>query len=800
MSHRSFSFQLILFIILFVVLLNNAAFNHITNRVNRDGLSTWPKSSISRSAEMELDLRINDRFDDAEERLNEGEVFLTSSDLELADHERQLVGLRFEEVTIPQGASVTEAYLQLVSDGRDARYTSLDVRAEAIHHAQPFTNTTYNLSQRLTTTAQARWDLSEWLIVGEVYQSPNLYNLVQEVVNHERWESGNALAFMMTGVGVRTAESYDGDPEQAPALHLEWSLNTPTPTGTVTPTPTITRTPTRTATASKTATPIHSPTASATATRTGTATSTPSITPTSSTTPSATPTPTITPGGPTLTPTWTPSNPIRFAAIGDYGSNIHHELEVAELVKSWQPDFIITLGDNNYNEGEAVTMDANVGKYYHEFIYPYVGKYGEGAESGNGAEINRFFPTLGNHDWISLECEQDNCSGAYFDYFTLPHNERYYDFVWGDVHFFALDSDRREPHHITSGSKQALWLRERLASSTALWKIVYLHHSPYSSSQHGSTAILQWPYQEWGAHAVLSAHDHVYERIHAENLPYFVNGAGGHGLYDFRTPIPGSEVRYNEDHGAMLMEANNRTLTFQFITHVGIMIDEYTLHANRHPAATATPPATLIVPVLADTYNKESSPNTNYDRAAFLEADSDSRKNIYLKFDLTNLTDIVLHSAKLRLHVSNEDQAGSTRAQRIVKLDDNEWDEDTLTYRNAPKLSREVIGEVDYTSDGDLIELDITSTISQSLGHLLSLAIESANYETLRLYSSESGTKGPHLQLDYTPPTPTSPPTPTATRPPTSTPTLTNTPTSTHTPTITPTATPEHFYLPVIVK
>jgi hypothetical protein len=77
---------------------------------------------------------------------------------------------------------------------------------------------------------------------------------------------------------------------------------------------------------------------------------------------------------------------ITFAAIGDYGSNESSELDVANLVKSWNPDFIITLGDNNYPDGEASTIDANIGKYYHEFIYPYRGTY------GLGANTNRFWP------------------------------------------------------------------------------------------------------------------------------------------------------------------------------------------------------------------------------------------------------------------------------------------------------------------------------------------------------------------------------------------------------------------------
>ena len=39
---------------------------------------------------------------------------------------------------------------------------------------------------------------------------------------------------------------------------------------------------------------------------------------------------------------------INFAVIGDYGCDCPDELKVSEFVKSKNPDFILTTGDNNY--------------------------------------------------------------------------------------------------------------------------------------------------------------------------------------------------------------------------------------------------------------------------------------------------------------------------------------------------------------------------------------------------------------------------------------------------------------------
>ena len=83
----------------------------------------------------------------------------------------------------------------------------------------------------------------------------------------------------------------------------------------------------------------------------------------------------------------------------------------------------------------------------------------------------------------------------------------------GPVHFFALDSDENEPDGVGSSSVQAAWLKRGLAGSTSNWNIVYFHHAPYSSGMHGSTTWMQWPFAAWGAQAVLTGHDHTYERL-----------------------------------------------------------------------------------------------------------------------------------------------------------------------------------------------------------------------------------------------------------------------------------------------
>lgn len=286
--------------------------------------------------------------------------------------------------------------------------------------------------------------------------------------------------------------------------------------------------------------------------------------PTATATPSPTSTPTLTP---TPTQTATPER-VRFAVIGDYGLAGQPAAGVATLVASWQPDLIITTGDNNYPDGSPDTIDDNIGQYYADYIYPYDGSY----PREGGDERNRFFPTIGNHD-VATDGGQH-----YLDYFTLPGNERYYDFVWGPVHFFALNSTWNEPDGITAGSVQAAWLQDRLAASVAPWRVVYFHVSPYASGFHGSYPPMQWPFAEWGASVVFAGHNHHYEHLVVGGLDYFIIGASGYpALYAFVDILPESQSRYNQDYGALRVGATPREMQVEFITRDGTVVDRVTL-------------------------------------------------------------------------------------------------------------------------------------------------------------------------------------------------------------------------------
>lgn len=279
----------------------------------------------------------------------------------------------------------------------------------------------------------------------------------------------------------------------------------------------------------------------------------------------------------------TSASPFIFAVIGDYGLDGTPEADVAKLVKGWNPEFVVTTGDNNYPSGEASTIDANIGKHYRKFIYPYAGSQPLGTGEADATK-NRFWPCLGNHD---LDTVVGGVAGKpYLDYFTLPGNERFYDVVVGNVHLFVLNSGLN-----TAGSKvesfgndplslQAEQLRYALARSTARWKVVVFHHPAYTSSasyQPGYTD-LRWDFKGMGADIVMNGHGHHYERLLVGNLPYIVNGAGGHSLTGFHgTPVSGSQLRYNADYGAIKVSVTCTEFKTEFINRAGAVVDTFTI-------------------------------------------------------------------------------------------------------------------------------------------------------------------------------------------------------------------------------
>lgn len=167
---------------------------------------------------------LQEKRDDAEENAA-GAVRLNRKNLDLGESAggAQTVGLRFRQVDVPQGATIVNTYIQFYAARVQSGPAAFTFRGEATDNAASFGPGNGNLSGRTKTTASVTWnDAPAWEAVGQAQWSPNLAPIVQEIVGRNGWQAGNNLAVFVTGQGTRTVRAYDGDPNAAPCLTIEY--------------------------------------------------------------------------------------------------------------------------------------------------------------------------------------------------------------------------------------------------------------------------------------------------------------------------------------------------------------------------------------------------------------------------------------------------------------------------------------------------------------------------------------------------------------------------------------------------
>jgi 3',5'-cyclic AMP phosphodiesterase CpdA len=204
-------------------------------------------------------------------------------------------------------------------------------------------------------------------------------------------------------------------------------------------------------------------------------------------------------------PTLSTSQPFRFAAVGDVGDGGPGARRVAAAIARLHAErplaLLLLLGDLIYPRGDPA-------EYRSKFEIPY------GPVIATGIERKA---VLGNHD---LETDPDRVARL----FCMPG--RFYDFVRGPVHFFALDTSTG-----SVSTAQRRWLEDALRRSTSRWRVAFTHVPLYSSGQHGSNPSLQRAlvplFERYGVRLVLAGHDHDYERtLPLRGTTYVVSGGG----------------------------------------------------------------------------------------------------------------------------------------------------------------------------------------------------------------------------------------------------------------------------------
>ena len=232
-------------------------------------------------------------------------------------------------------------------------------------------------------------------------------------------------------------------------------------------------------------------------------------------------------------------------AVGDWGSarNDNWE-ETVDLMISNKINLALGLGDYSYGS---------------------VSEFEPVVDTLKAAGIP-FKGVQGNHD-----------SSSYARLFGQPSMIHAFDA--GQSRIILLNTEE-------SYSSNTQFLEDQLKNTKQPWKIVAMHNPLYSSpSNHPEekelAGRLQPLFDQYGVDLVIYGHNHNYERIKLPDKPtvFIQAGTGGESHYDIKGSRSdgGVEFQDDNDYGFVKLTINSNTLSGQFISHGGKILDSFSM-------------------------------------------------------------------------------------------------------------------------------------------------------------------------------------------------------------------------------
>lgn len=138
---------------------------------------------------------------------------------------RFYVGMRFQNVNIPQGTVVISAILSLrCNSSGNVAMTACPIAADDVDDSPTFSEET-KPSTRTPTEAQVDWTPGDWTY-GEWYDSPEIKEVIQEIFDRPGWAANQDLSILILGndaaTNHRVATAYDYGGEDAPKLSITY--------------------------------------------------------------------------------------------------------------------------------------------------------------------------------------------------------------------------------------------------------------------------------------------------------------------------------------------------------------------------------------------------------------------------------------------------------------------------------------------------------------------------------------------------------------------------------------------------
>ena len=150
-------------------------------------------------------------------------IFLTDHPLEMTttsnDNTTRLSAYRFTGLDIAPTTNIIKAELIFTASHADDENTNLIIYGEK-GNAPAFSDAGGDFSQRISTNATVRWTPEPW--ERDQRYGVDVTDIVRENLQ-SNWNTGNSMAFFVTGTGLRRAYAFDREPNNAALLKITFT-------------------------------------------------------------------------------------------------------------------------------------------------------------------------------------------------------------------------------------------------------------------------------------------------------------------------------------------------------------------------------------------------------------------------------------------------------------------------------------------------------------------------------------------------------------------------------------------------
>lgn len=130
--------------------------------------------------------------------------------------------IRFPSVVIPQNATILDAFVRFTAKANDATTIKVRLYGHDVGDSTQFT-TAQQVEDAFSdevTEAFVYWDDATAWVAASTYDSPNIRDIVKEIVARSDWASGQAMSIMIDEYIFSGNRNYGGFGNNPPELHI----------------------------------------------------------------------------------------------------------------------------------------------------------------------------------------------------------------------------------------------------------------------------------------------------------------------------------------------------------------------------------------------------------------------------------------------------------------------------------------------------------------------------------------------------------------------------------------------------